>query len=86
MQKNIFLIDQLKNVVKILMEARMIYNETLNDYRNVCNSCTIYITFLVIAILIIIAICSVFIYFHQYLKRSNANVTNINANTETVIY
>ena len=30
-------------------ENEMIHNKTLNDYKNVCNSCTIYIVFFVIA-------------------------------------
>ena len=30
-------------------ENEMIYNKTLNDYKNICNSCTIYIVFFVIA-------------------------------------
>ena len=59
----------------------MIYN----DYGSVCNSFTIYILF-VIAFLIIVGI-SAFIYSYWYLKRSNIGViTNINPNTETVIY
>ena len=64
----------------------MIYNETLNDYENVCNSCVIYIVLFVIAFLIIIGISSAFIYFHWYLKKSNISITSVNANTETVIY
>ena len=51
----------------------MIYNGTLNNYESVYNSCTICIVFLVI-------------YFHRYLIRSDAGITNINGNTETVIY
>ena len=47
----------------------MIYNGTLNDYRKVCNSCTIYIALFVIAFLIIIVISSAFIYFHRCLKK-----------------
>ena len=34
----------------------MIYNETLNDYGKVCNSCIIYIVLFVIAFVIIIGI------------------------------
>ena len=40
-----------------------------NDYRNVCNSCTIYIALFVIAFLIIIGISSAYFYFHWYLKK-----------------
>ena len=35
---------------------KLIYNATLNDYVNVCNSCTIYIALLVIVVIIIISI------------------------------
>ena len=57
---------------------------TLNDYENVCGSCTIYIVLFVIAFLIIIGISSAFIYFHSYLKNSSTGV--INPGTETLIY
>ena len=65
----------------------MIYNGTLSNYENVCNSCTIYVVFFVIFLIISAILSSVFIYFHWYLKRRNTNtITNINANTEAVIY
>ena len=65
----------------------IIYNYTLNDYENVCNTCTIYIVLFVIFLIISIKISRVFIYFNWYLKKGNTNVvTNINAYTETVIY
>ena len=64
----------------------MIYNGTLNNYEKVCNSCTLYITLFAITFLIIIGISSAYFCFHCYLKRSDTNITNINANTETVIY
>ena len=60
----------------------MIYN----DYKNVCNSCTIYIVLFVIVFLIIIGISSAFIYFHWYLKKSSTNITNICPSNETIIY
>ena len=41
----------------------MIYNVTLNDYRNVSRSCTIYVVLFVIALLVIIVISNAFIYF-----------------------
>ena len=47
----------------------MIYNTTLNDYVNLCNSCTIYTALLVIAFLIIIGISNAFVYFHRYFKK-----------------
>ena len=57
----------------------------MNDHKKVCNSCAIYIVLFVIALLIIIGITSVFIYFYWYLKR-DTSITNINTGTETVIY
>ena len=57
-----------------------------NSYGNVGNSCTVYIVLFFIAVTIIIGISSVHFYFSWYLKISNINITNINANTETVIY
>ena len=57
----------------------------MNDHKKVCNSCAIYIVLFVIALLIIIGIASVFIYFYWYLK-SDTNITNINTGTETLIY
>ena len=55
-----------------------------NDYKNLCNSCTLYIAsfallFFCIIFIIIIGISSVFIYFHWHLKMSNPD-------TETTIY
>ena len=34
---------------------------------------------------LIVGISSVYFYFHWYLKGTNINITNVNANTETVI-
>ena len=45
---------------------KMIYDGTLNDYGNICNSCTVYSVLLVIFVIISISISSVFIYFHWY--------------------
>ena len=67
------------------MEMKLIYNKTLNDYKNVCISCTIYIVLFIIAFLIIIGIYSAFIYFYWNLKR-DTDITNINPGTETVFY
>ena len=64
----------------------MIYNETLNDYEKVCNSCTVYIVLFIIALLIIIGINSLYFYFLWYLKKTDINVTNIIPKTETLIY
>ena len=77
------LVDKL---VKECSENRMAYNGSLNNYRKICNSCTIYIVLLVIAFSIIIGISSAVVYFHWYLKKDNAIIININSNTETVIY
>ena len=49
-------------------ENERIYNKTLNSYRKVCNSCTIYIVLFVIAFLIIIGISSAYFCFYWYLK------------------
>ena len=62
---------------------KMIYKRTLNDYGNICNSCTIYIVSFIIAFLIIISTSSAFIYFNWYLKEDNTIINNINSNTET---
>ena len=61
----------------------LIYNATLNDHGKVCSSCTVYMVLLVIFFIISIGISCAFIYFYWYLKK---DITNINANTETVIY
>ena len=54
---------------------KMIYNGTLNDNENVCNSCTVYIILLVIFFIIRMSISNVFIYFHWYLKRGYIETT-----------
>ena len=64
----------------------MIYNATLKDYRKICSFCTVYLVLLVIFFILSIGISCAFVYFHWYLKKSNTNITNIIANTETVIY
>ena len=43
----------------------------LNVYKKMCNSCMVYIVLFVAILIISISICSVFIYFHWYLKKSN---------------
>ena len=40
-----------------------------NNYKNVCNSCTIYIVLLVIFLIISLSISSVSVYFHWYSKK-----------------
>ena len=46
----------------------LIYNGTVNDYEEVCNSCMVYLLLFVIFLIISIGISSCFIYFHWYLK------------------
>ena len=60
-------------------ENVIIYHGTLNDYRNIYSSCTIYIVLFAIFLIISITMSSVLIYFHWYLKRYNTN-------TKTVFY
>ena len=57
-------------------------NITLNDCKNVCGFCAVYIVLFVIFFLVSISISSTFIYFHWYLKTIS---TNNNPRTETVI-
>ena len=54
---------------------------TLNNYGNVCNSCTIFIALIVTAFLIIIGISNALIFIFI-----GTNVININPGTEAVIY
>ena len=62
------LVDELvEECGKNIAENEMVYNGTLNDYKKVCNSCTIYIVLFALAFLIIFSISSAFIYFHWYL-------------------
>ena len=63
----------------------LMYNATLNDHGKACSSCTIYILLLVMFFIISIGISCALAYFHWYLKKSNTNITNINASNETVI-
>ena len=62
------LIDQLvEECSENINGSEMIYNGTLNaiplnDYRKICNSCTVYIILLAIFFIISISISSIFIY------------------------
>ena len=56
-----------------------------NDYRNVWNSCIVYIVLLVIALLTIIGISSAYFYFNWYLK-GDITCVKFSANTQTTIY
>ena len=78
------LIDKLAKECSENVDENEMTNVTLNEYRNICGSCTIYITLFVIAFLIIIGIRNVFIYFYWYLK-GDTNIIKINSSTETVI-
>ena len=62
-------IDERKLHPRELHSNKMIYNSTLNDYKKICSSCIVCIILFVIFFIISIAISSVFIYFHWYLKR-----------------
>ena len=53
---------------KELHPNKMIYNSTLNDYEQICSFCVVFIILFVIFFIISINICSVFNYFHWYLK------------------
>ena len=64
---------------KELHSSEMIYNLTLNDYKKVCSSCTVYI---VLFVIFLISTLVHFIHFHWYFKNSS---TNINPGTKTVI-
>ena len=63
----------------------MIYNDTLNDYGKIYNSCTIYIVLFAIFLITVISVSSIFIFFHWYLKKDNTCV-KFNINTQTAIY
>ena len=69
---------------------KMLHNETLdviplNDYKKVCNSCTIYIVLFTVFFITSICISSVFIYFQWYLKKNNVPI-KFNPGTQTTIY
>ena len=55
-----------KDGIKINADVNAI---PLNDYKEICNSCTIYIVLFIIFHIISISISSVFICFHWYLKK-----------------
>ena len=80
------LIDKLVEECSENIDENKLISVTLNDYKNVCGSCAIYIVLLVMLFIMSIGISCALIYFYLYLKKDNANIININANTETVIY
>ena len=67
----------------------MIYNETLNaitlnDYKKVCGSCTLYIVLFAVFFVTRTVISRVFIYVYWYSKRIlQMLITNINENCQT---
>ena len=64
-----------KNVDEKELHPHKMTNVTLNEYKNACNSCIIYILQFVISLIISINISSVYIYFHWYLKRKYIETT-----------
>ena len=64
-----------------LHSNKMIYNSTLNDYKKVCSSCTIYIAFFVMFFIISVCISSAFIHFHWYLKENILKQQSIECNS-----
>ena len=77
------LIDKLIEECSENIDKNKMTNVTLNKYKNICRSFTIYIIFLVVFLIISISIGSVFLHFYCYLKKSN---TNFILGTEATIY
>ena len=68
----------------------MIYNRTLNAisinyYKKVCDSCTLYIVLFAVFLVTSTVINTVFIYFYWYFffKKVQMLITNINENSQT---
>ena len=51
--------------IKNIDENEMIYDGTLNDHKNLCRSCAIYIVLFSVFLTINIGIGAVFVYFYQ---------------------
>ena len=64
-------------------ENEMIHNGTLNDHKNVCWSCAVWIALFSVFLTISIGIGTFFIHFYWYSK--NRVITNINPSTELLI-
>ena len=75
-----------ENIDEKELHSNEMISVTLNNYKNVRGSCTIYIVLLVIFVICHIDINCAFVYFYWYLKKDSASITNINPSTETVIY
>ena len=80
------LVDKLVEECSENINDNILTSVTLNYYKNVYGSCTIYIVLLVIFHIHLIRISCTFVYFYWYLKKDHGNITNINANTETITY
>ena len=81
------LVDKLVEEYKGNIDGiKLIHNNTLNVYKNVRGSCTIYIVLLGVFFIISITISCDFLYFYWYLKKINSSITNNNDNTETVLF
>ena len=68
----------------------MLYNETLdvislNNYKNVCNSCTMYIVLFAVFFITSTCISSVFIHLQWYLRKNNVRI-KFNPGTQATIY
>ena len=79
------LVDKsVKEFSETIDRNKMIYDDSLINYENVCNSCKIYVALFAIVFIIIAGTHSAYFYFHWYLKGSDIYV-NIEI-TETAIY
>ena len=85
------LVDKLvEECIKNIGGNKMLHNETLdviplNNYKKVCNSCTIYIVLFAVFFITSICIGSVVIYFHWYFKKDNVHI-KFNPGTQITIY
>ena len=80
------LVDKLVEECHENIDNDKLINLTLNNYKNVCGSCTTCIVLLVIFFIIGISISRAIIYFCWNVKKDNTSITNNNANTKTVTY
>ena len=90
------LVDKLvEKCIESIDGNKMLHKETsnvipldvipLNDYKKMCNSCTIYIVLFAVFFITSVCISSVFIYFHWYCKKNNVHV-KFNPVTQITIY
>ena len=85
------LVDKLvEECIKNIDQNKILHNETvdvipLNNYKKVCNYCTIYILLFTVFFITSICISSVFIYFHWFFKKDNVRI-KFNPGTQTTIY